>query len=118
MPSKTPAKLVALPLWLPLLWPDCPVPGPGTVRLVVFDVGQGLSVLVQTSEHALLYDAGPAFQDGFDAGEQVVVPSLHALGLRRLDTLVISHADADHAGANCCKEGDANAEATARCPPA
>ena len=98
MPRKTPAKLVALPLWLPLLWPDCPVPEAGTVRLVVFDVGQGLSVLVQTSEHALLYDAGPAFQDGFDAGEQVVVPSLHALGLRRLDKLVISHADADHAG--------------------
>lgn len=73
-----------------------PVP-PGAVRVTVLDVGQGLSVLVQTSAHALLYDAGPAFR-GSDAGERVVVPVLQALGVGQLDLLLVSHADADHRG--------------------
>src|SRR5690606_16173231 len=33
-----------------------------------------------------------------DAGERVVAPALRALGVRRLDALVVSHGDADHAG--------------------
>ena len=37
------------------------------------------------AHHALLYDMGPAVRDGFDAGERAVVPTLHALGVRRLD---------------------------------
>jgi competence protein ComEC len=41
---------------------------------------------------------GPAITDGYDAGERTVVPTLHALGVRRLDTIVVSHGDADHAG--------------------
>ena len=65
--------------------------------IVVLDVGQGLAVLVQTATHALLYDAGPLFRNG-DAGQRVVVPVLQALGVRQLDRLLISHADADHRG--------------------
>lgn len=98
MPRKTQAKLWAAVLWLPLLWPSRRVPETGNLRVIVFDVGQGLSVFVQTAQHALLYDAGPAGQGGFNAGEQIVVPALHALGVRHLDRIVISHADADHAG--------------------
>jgi competence protein ComEC len=64
----------------------------------VFDVGQGLSVLVRTQRHALLYDAGPAVRDGWDAGERAVMPALRALGVQRLDRIVVSHADMDHAG--------------------
>jgi competence protein ComEC len=52
---------------------------------------------VRTRSHALLYDAGPAASRGPDS-DTVVVPALHALGVRRLDTLMISHGDADHAG--------------------
>src|SRR5690606_4784878 len=70
----------------------------GGVELHVFDVGQGLSVLVRTSGHALLYDAGPAVRDGYDAGERAVLPALRALGVARLDRVVVSHADLDHAG--------------------
>ena len=98
MPQKTPAKLWAAVLWLPLMWPSRRVPEPGNLRVVVFDVGQGLSLFVQTAQHALLYDTGPASKGGFNAGEQIVVPALRALGVRHLDRLVISHADADHAG--------------------
>src|SRR5690606_29543008 len=55
-------------------------------------------VLVRTARHAMLYDAGPAVPGGWDAGERVVVPALHALGVRALDTAVVSHAVADRAG--------------------
>jgi competence protein ComEC len=61
------------------------------------DVGQGLAILVRTRHHALLYDTGPRFGD-FDLGERVVLPSLRKLGVKELDLMLISHADADHAG--------------------
>uniref|UniRef100_UPI003F4E2339 ComEC/Rec2 family competence protein n=1 Tax=Lysobacter firmicutimachus TaxID=1792846 RepID=UPI003F4E2339 len=98
LPRGTPGKALAVLLWLPLLWPDRQLPRRGEVELVVVDVGQGLSVLVRTAGHSLLYDAGPAVRDGFDAGERAVLPSLRALGVRQLDRVVASHGDNDHAG--------------------
>lgn len=71
----------------------------GEFRLHLLDVGQGLAVLVQTRHSATLYDAGPRWHGtGRDAGADVVLPALAALGVRRLDLLVVSHADIDHAG--------------------
>jgi competence protein ComEC len=64
----------------------------------VLDVGQGLSVVVRTRRHALVYDAGARYPSGFDLGEAVVVPALHALGIDRVGVLMVSHADNDHAG--------------------
>ena len=98
LPRGVPGKALAALLWLPLLWPDRRLPAPGAAEAVVLDVGQGLAVLVRTATHAVLYDTGPAVPEGFDAGERVVVPALHALGVRRLDAIVVSHGDADHAG--------------------
>ena len=98
MPRGVPGKALAALLWLPLLWPDRGLPRQGEAQLQMIDVGQGLSVLVRTRNHALLYDTGPALRDGFDAGEWAVVPTLHALGVPRLDRVVISHGDNDHAG--------------------
>jgi competence protein ComEC len=99
LPRGVPGKALAALLFLPLLWPGGTRPRPGEVQIDVLDVGQGLSVLVRTHSHALLYDAGAGgFGGGPDAGETIVVPALHALGTRRLDTLLISHGDADHAG--------------------
>ncbi len=98
LPRGVPGKPLALLLGLPLLHPPLDLPRHGEVELVVIDVGQGLSVLVRTARHSLLYDMGPAMRDGFDAGERAVVPALHALGVRRLDAAVLSHGDNDHAG--------------------
>jgi competence protein ComEC len=98
LPRGMPGKCLALLLWLPLLWPQRGLPDRGEAELQVIDVGQGLSVLVRTAQHTLLYDTGPAVPDGFDAGESAVVPALHALGVRRLDVITISHGDNDHAG--------------------
>lgn len=91
-------RLVGVLLFLPaLLWRPEPVL-PGSFRLTVLDVGQGLAVVVETHSHRLLYDAGPAFQGGSDTGERVVLPYLHARAIRRLDTVVASHGDLDHVG--------------------
>ncbi len=98
LPRGVPGKALALLLWLPLLWPDRERPREGEVELLVIDVGQGLAVLVRTARHALLFDTGPAVEDGFDAGERAVVPALRALGVSRLQAMVISHGDNDHAG--------------------
>src|SRR5690554_5254336 len=46
----------------------------------------------------MLYDAGARLGGGFDLGEAVVHPALLSLGVRRLDLLLLSHADNDHAG--------------------
>jgi competence protein ComEC len=98
LPRAAGMRLPALLLCLPLLWPARDRPAPGEVELLVMDVGQGLAVWVRTRHHRLLYDAGPAAEGGFDAGERVVVPTLHALGEAGLDRLLLSHGDRDHAG--------------------
>lgn len=74
-----------------------PVPA-GEFRVTALDVGQGTAVLVETKAHALLYDTGPGYPSGASAGGQVIVPWLRTMGVRRLDTLMVSHEDADHAG--------------------
>lgn len=98
LPRGVPGKPLAMLLWLPLLCPPRDLPGQGEAELVVIDVGQGLSVLVRTARHSLLYDMGPATPDGFDAGARAVVPALHALGVGSLDAALLSHGDNDHAG--------------------
>ena len=70
----------------------------GQFRLRLLDVGQGLSVIVETRTKRLLFDAGAAFADGFSFGESVVVPAIRSTGLRRLDEIIVSHWDADHSG--------------------
>ncbi len=97
LPRAVPGKALAPLLFLPLLLPAIDRPDVGEVDITVLDVGQGLSVLVRTHEHALLYDAGGAGQ-GLDYGESAVVPALRASGVRELDTLLVSHGDRDHAG--------------------
>ncbi len=66
--------------------------------VTVLDVGQGLSAIVETARHRLLYDAGPRFPSGFDLGSAVVVPNMRRDGGRILDAVVLSHADLDHVG--------------------
>jgi competence protein ComEC len=99
-PRGWPLRWAAPLTWLPLLIPsaDGVLAEPsGAFRLTALDVGQGTSVLVQTAHHTLLFDAGPG-PESTHAGERVVVPFLRAQGVATLDTLMISHADSDHAG--------------------
>jgi len=70
---------------------------PARPRAVAFEVGQGAASLVEGRRAAVLVDAAGAFED-YDWGRRVVVPALAALGVERLDLLIVSHADHDHAG--------------------
>ncbi|MCC7198127.1 MAG: DNA internalization-related competence protein ComEC/Rec2 [Gammaproteobacteria bacterium] len=74
------------------------VPPPGALDAIVLDVGQGLAVVLRTTHRVLVFDAGPRWRGGGSAGEAVVLPYLRAQGVRRIDMLVLSHDDADHAG--------------------
>jgi len=96
-PRGWPLRWAAPVTWLPLLLPAPSEPPPGAFRITALDVGQGTSVLVETARHTLLFDAGPG-PESTHAGERIVVPSLQARGIGRVDTLMISHDDADHAG--------------------
>ncbi|MDO6440560.1 DNA internalization-related competence protein ComEC/Rec2 [Marinobacter sp. 2_MG-2023] len=64
----------------------------------IWDVGQGLSAMLRIGDKVVLYDTGPEVEGVFSAVESVLLPNLRALGIRRIDTLVISHADNDHSG--------------------
>jgi competence protein ComEC len=78
-----------------------PANGTEVVRLTMFDVGQGESLLLQSSDaRPLLIDTGgaPFGGGGFDIGGRVLAPALWARGVRRLDTLLLTHGDPDHIG--------------------
>ncbi|NIC43186.1 DNA internalization-related competence protein ComEC/Rec2 [Aquabacterium sp. A08] len=83
-----------------LLWPALvyapPRPAHGTFEVVAPDVGQGTAVLVRTARHTLLYDTGPPLGASTNAAERVLLPLLRAGG-DRLDAVMVSHADSDHA---------------------
>jgi competence protein ComEC len=98
LPRGVPGRPFGLAMLLPLVFSPDQRPSSDGLRIVMFDVGQGTSLLLQTRSHNLLYDAGPAYPGGLDLGEAAVLPALRALGVTRLDTIVISHADRDHAG--------------------
>ncbi|MGO2489313.1 MAG: DNA internalization-related competence protein ComEC/Rec2 [Pseudomonas taetrolens] len=96
-----PAGVVLRPLGWPLVllavfMPRESVPL-GQVEVMQLDVGQGLAFVLRTRHHTLLYDAGPKVRN-LDQGERVVVPVLRSLGVQGLDLMLLSHADADHAG--------------------
>lgn len=98
MPRGWPRRWLGAVMLLPMLLPGVSQMPFGQAQVSVLDVGQGLAVVVRTARHTLLYDAGPRFSERFDAGAGIVLPFLRHEGVRRLDRVVISHGDNDHAG--------------------
>lgn len=70
----------------------------GEVALAQIDVGQGSAYLLRTKNHTLLFDAGPSFGDEKNAAAWTVLPALQALGVTKIDKVMISHSDSDHIG--------------------
>jgi len=97
-PRGVPGRVLGGIALLPLFVVQPTPPDPGTFRMTVLDVGQGLAVVVQTHDHALLYDTGPRYHEEADAGGRIVAPFLRALGIRHLDAIIITHQDTDHSG--------------------
>jgi competence protein ComEC len=98
MPAGLPGRWLALFLCLPLVLPKLETIPAGEARVEVLDVGQGLAVVVRTHRHVLLYDTGPYYSSEADAGDRVIVPYLRAIGVDRLDGMVVTHRDMDHSG--------------------
>lgn len=98
LPRGFPARWLGLLMLLPMFLALPATPRDGALHLVIFDVGQGLSVAAQTRDHTLLYDAGPDFPGDADAGNRILVPSLRAQGMGWLDGLMLTHDDTDHTG--------------------
>jgi competence protein ComEC len=97
-PRGLPGRWQGLILMLPLVAVRPATPGWGEVWFSLLDVGQGQAVVVETRDGILVYDAGPAYPGGFDTGAMMVAPFLQSRGIARIDRLVVSHADRDHAG--------------------
>ncbi len=97
-PKGFPARWLALIWLLPLLFYLHKKPEFGAADFTLLDVGQGLSAVIATTHHVLVFDAGAHRNHGVDAGEAVVLPFLRWFHLNRIDILMISHGDNDHIG--------------------
>lgn len=84
----------------------------GSWSVRIFDIGQGLSVLVRQNNQFLLYDTGQSFINGGSLAKTVIAPYFLAqtqsmalasnatLRVPTIDYLINSHMDDDHAGGN------------------
>lgn len=116
-PRGWPQRWAGLAAWAPMLTQLPGAPAAGTFSVTAFDVGQGMALLVETERHRLLYDAGPQYGPGADAGGRILLPYLRGRGIGALDALVVSHSDVDHAGgARTLLEGVAVAQVHSSLP--
>ena len=66
-----------------------------TCNVTVLDVGQGQSVIVQYGTKTFLVDCGGDYDE--DAAD-ITAETLLSRGISRLDGIIVTHYDADHAG--------------------
>ncbi len=75
-----------------LVWFGALQPGPDRLRVTVLDVGQGDSILIETpAGHRILVDGGPS-----GAGIAQALGRTLPASARRIDLLVLTHAQDDH----------------------
>ncbi|NBQ67679.1 MAG: DNA internalization-related competence protein ComEC/Rec2 [Nitrosomonadaceae bacterium] len=92
-----PARWLGVVALLPMFWVLPAQPQSGELWLTILDAGQGLAVVARTAHHTVLFDTGPGFGDT-DSGSRIVVPYLRGEGIRKLNAMIVSHADTDHSG--------------------
>lgn len=89
--------LAACLAWLGAEWSLTGRIGRGvSVRVDMFDVGDGTCHLIRSNGEALLWDAGGQRDSGL---QSEIVEACRELGVWRVPTLVITHPDIDHFGA-------------------
>lgn len=94
VPVAVPAAAIAVTILVAahVLRPPAPAPVPPVAgfRVTFLDVGQGDATLLEVPGHAVLVDTGPP--------DAPLLDELDRAGVRRLDALVVTHAQADHQG--------------------
>ncbi len=98
LPRGWPGRSVALLAALAVFLHQPARPGSGCIEMHVLDVGQGLSVVLETRQRTLLFDTGASYRGGGSTAAQAIAPFLRYRGIDTIDWLVVSHADNDHAG--------------------
>ncbi|HIG79276.1 MAG TPA: DNA internalization-related competence protein ComEC/Rec2, partial [Cycloclasticus sp.] len=99
LPKGLMPKPIACGLFIPLLFPmQSGVLKDAEFNLLLLDVGQGLSAVIQTANHTLVFDTGASYSEKSNLASNVILPYLRGEHIRQVDTLVISHGDNDHAG--------------------
>jgi competence protein ComEC len=97
-PQGIPGRALGVMLIVPVLLIEPERPKEGEVWFTLLDVGQGLACVIETSEHLLIYDTGPAYASGFSTAQAALLPYLRAGDWPQVDLLVVSNGDTDHAG--------------------
>jgi len=97
-PKGIPARWLGGVLLLPLLLVKQDKQKPGDFEMTLLDVGQGLSAVIKTANHSLVFDTGAKYSSQFNMGRSVVIPFLQHKGVSKIDKLIISHGDNDHIG--------------------
>lgn len=64
-------------------------------RMTVLDVGQGQSIILQGGGKTFLVDCGGDYPDH---AADTAAETLLSMGIRRIDGMILTHYDADHAG--------------------
>ena len=92
-PRGIPGRWMGLIGAVPLFTTPSAQPPPGVFWVNILDVGQGLSAVVRTTHHTLVYDTGVA-----ESGARIIAPFLRFVGRNQIDILMVSHSDSDHSG--------------------
>ncbi|HEY9279085.1 MAG TPA: DNA internalization-related competence protein ComEC/Rec2, partial [Eoetvoesiella sp.] len=98
MPYGFPRRNTAWLLMLPALFWRAERPAEGAWNAYALDVGQSGAIVIQTARHALLFDTGLRSSAYSDEGMRTVAPFMRSRGIKKLDVMVVSHEDIDHAG--------------------
>src|SRR5690606_18379955 len=98
MPYGWPARHGGWLLMVPALFWQPDTPPEGAWDLHALDVGQAGAVVVRTAGHTVLFDTGLRRGAASDDGARVIWPFLRSQGIKKIDVMVVSHADIDHAG--------------------
>lgn len=98
LPRGWPGRWIAILGVIALLLYKPARPPPACIDTHVLDVGQGLAVVLNSRQSTVLFDTGRSYRGGGSVAEQVILPFLRHQGIALIDTLVVSHADDDHAG--------------------
>ncbi|WP_345239785.1 DNA internalization-related competence protein ComEC/Rec2 [Pontibacillus salipaludis] len=71
-------------------------------RVTMLDIGQGDCFIIEwpNQQHVMMIDAAGVLEEGEDdTFTRIIEPYLHQRGIKKVDTLLLTHADQDHIGA-------------------